>query len=371
MEATPWYHPPADQSWDRKMLRTIATVVLAVLSLLLIYKLRTPLLWLTIALFVAIAASGPVNVLGRHMKRGLAIATVYALMVLIPVGIGAILLPPLVKSGVQLVEDLPTYVDDFRNTLQKDPRFEKVDANFNVNEKLSTLAGDLSQQIGTAGTALASIGAGLISSIFAGFTIFILSMFMVARGRGWLDIAIRRRPPPEAEALSRTVDRIGGAVGGYIGGALLQALIAGIFAFIVLSILGVTSPLILAAIVAVFDVIPMVGSTIAGVFVGIVTLFASFPLDTIVWGVFVIGYQQFENYVIQPRIQSRAVELEPFVILVAVLFGGTLMGIVGAILAIPVAATIQITVQEWGQFRKDIADDDQSVGTSSESPAPS
>jgi predicted PurR-regulated permease PerM len=180
-------------------------------------------------------------------------------------------------------------------------------------------------------------------------------MFMVARGRGWIDMAIRRRAGPEAEALDRTVDRIGNAVGGYIGGAILQAFIAGVTAFAMLTILGTPSPLILAAIVAAFDVIPLVGATLAGLIVGTVALFAGSVLDAIIWGAFVVAYQQFENYFIQPRIQARAVSMEAFVILIAVLFGGTLMGVVGAILAIPVAATIQITFQEYAKFKQEVA----------------
>jgi predicted PurR-regulated permease PerM len=115
----------------------------------------------------------------------------------------------------------------------------------------------------------------------------------------------------------------------------------------------VPSPLVLAAVVAIFDVIPMVGSAMAGVLIGVVTVFSGFPVDTIIWGIFVIAYQQFENYVVQPKIQSRAVELQPFVVLVAVLFGGTLMGVVGAIIAIPIAATIQITFQEYALFKQE------------------
>jgi predicted PurR-regulated permease PerM len=367
---TPWYHPSDDASWDRKMLRTIATVVLAVLSLLLIYRLRTPLLWLVIALFVAIAASGPVNLLARHMKRGFAIAIVYVLILLIPLAIGAALLPPLVKSGVSLVEHLPAYIHDFQHTLQKNRRFQRIDQNFDLNQQLTNLAGNLSGRIGTAANALGSIGAGLISSIFAGFSIYVLSMFMVARGRRWIDMGIKRRAGAEAAALDRAVDRIGNAVGGYIGGAILQALIAGITAFIVLEILGVPYPLILAALVGAFDVIPLIGSTLAGVIVGVVTVFSGFPLDTIIWAVFVIGYQQFENYVIQPRIQARAVELEPFVILIAVLFGGTLMGIVGAIIAIPVAATLQITFQEYAKFKQELAADAAPAGEGTPDPEP-
>lgn len=354
MEASPWYTPSRDEGFDRRVIRTVVTVIAAVFSIYLIYLLRTPLLWLVVAGFVAIAASGPVNWLARHMKRGLAIAIVYVAMLLVPIALGAILIPPLVTSAVELVDNLPSYVGDLRDTLQKDPRFEKLDENFDVNQQLTTLAADLSGKVGDAAGALGDIGKALINSIFAGFTIFILSMFMVARGRGWIEGWINNRPPPEAAALGRTVDRVGGAVGGYIGGALLQAFIAGLAAFVVLSILGIPSALFLAMIVAAFDVVPMVGSTIAGVLVGIVTLFGDFPIDTIVWAAFVIAYQQFENYVVQPKIQSRAVEMEPFVVLIAVIFGGALMGVVGAILAIPIAATLQIIYQEWQRFKAEI-----------------
>jgi predicted PurR-regulated permease PerM len=87
------------------------------------------------------------------------------------------------------------------------------------------------------------------------------------------------------------------------------------------------------------------------VIVGVVTLFSDFPTDTIIWAVFSIVYQQVENTVIQPRIQSRAVAVHPFVVLVSVLFGSTLFGVLGALLAIPVAAAIQIAIREFAAFR--------------------
>lgn len=329
-------------------------MLLAVFTIFIVYQLRTPLMWLVIAVFVAIAASGPVNYLAKHMRRGIAIAIVYLLILLVPLGLSAALLPPLVTSAVDLVDELPQYINDFQDTLERSDAFKKVDENFDVNQQLNNLASDLSGRLGDAASTLGDIGKAVVNSIFAGFTILVLSLFMVARGRGWIDEWLESRAGPEADALGRTVDRIGGAVGNYIGGAIAQAFLAGLSAYIVLAILGVPSPLVLATIVAAFDFVPLVGSTIAGLLVGAVTLFADFPVDTIIWAVFVIAYQQFENYVIQPRIQSRAVEMEAFVILVAVLFGGTLMGIVGAILAIPIAATLQITFQEFSRFRDEI-----------------
>ena len=142
------------------------------------------------------------------------------------------------------------------------------------------------------------------------------------------------------------------AVGAYFGAALLQATIAGIFTFIVLSILGVPSPLALAVVIATLDLIPLVGATLGAILVGIVTLFNDFPTVTIIWAIWAIVYQQVENYVIQPRIQGRAVQLDPFIIVIAALFGGTLLGIIGALVAIPLAAAGQIGVREFLVFRR-------------------
>jgi predicted PurR-regulated permease PerM len=100
------------------------------------------------------------------------------------------------------------------------------------------------------------------------------------------------------------------------------------------------------------DLVPLVGATLGAIVVGFVTLFSDFPVDTIIWIIYAIVYQQIENNVIQPRIQSRAVQLEPLVVLISVLFGSTLFGILGALLAIPVAAAIQITIREWVAQRR-------------------
>ena len=121
-----------------------------------------------------------------------------------------------------------------------------------------------------------------------------------------------------------------------MGGALAQATIAGLAAFVVLSILGVPSPLALALVVGMLDLIPLIGATIGALIVGLITVFTDFPTVTIIWFVFSIAYQQFENYVIQPRIQSKAVQLDPFIIVVAALFGAVLLGVIGALVAIPV-----------------------------------
>jgi predicted PurR-regulated permease PerM len=150
-------------------------------------------------------------------------------------------------------------------------------------------------------------------------------------------------------------------VGGYVRGALLQALIAGVTSWVVLEILGVPYPVALALIIALLDLVPLVGATLGAVLVGVVTLFNDFPTATIVWAIWSVVYQQIENTVIQPRIQSRAVQVEPFVVLVAVLFGSTLFGVFGALLAIPAAATLQIAIFEYSYYRRTRLGEDPDV----------
>ena len=146
---------------------------------------------------------------------------------------------------------------------------------------------------------------------------------------------------------------MGKAVGAYVGGVLAQATVAAVLAYIVLAILGVPFAAALAIVIFFADLVPLVGATIGALIVGVVTLFTDFPTATIVWAIYSIIYQQVENTLIQPQIQKRAVNVHPFIVLVAVLFGATLLGVLGALVAIPVAASVQIAIREWWAYRHD------------------
>jgi predicted PurR-regulated permease PerM len=149
------------------------------------------------------------------------------------------------------------------------------------------------------------------------------------------------------------LDSTSSAVGGYVQGALTVALIAGVQAFIVLELLGVPFAAPLAVFAGLASLVPLVGASVAAILIGLVTLFNDFPTDTIIWGVWAIVYQQIENNIIQPQVQRRTVQVQPIVVLIAVLFGSTLLGILGAIVAIPIAASIQILLREWWAWRQE------------------
>lgn len=343
----------ADGPSARAILRIVGIVVASVITLYLIYLLRRPLTWIVIGGFIAIALSGPVTLLERRLgRRGLAITLVYLAMILIPVFIGAILVPPLVKETNKLIDNVPTYAKDVQDFVRRNKRLRKFEQDYDLTGKLQKEAAKLPSKIGGAAGVLSDIGLGIVNSLFAGITILILSLFMIGSGPRWIEAAIRSRPPPHQEMLQRAAGDISRAVGGYVAGALGQATVAGITSFIVLTILGVPYASALALIIALLDLVPLVGATLGAVLVGIVTVFSGFPTDTIIWVIWAVAYQQIENTVIQPRIQARSVNVQPIVVLVAVLFGSTLFGILGALLAIPAAATIQISTREYRAYRR-------------------
>jgi predicted PurR-regulated permease PerM len=339
----------------RSAIRAVGVVLAAVIAVYLIILLKKPLSWLFIASFIAIAVSGPVNYLSRRMKRGMAILIVYLGILMVPVAMLALLVPPIVDQVNTLVNEAPQYADDVTEVVNDNERLRELNEDYDITTKLEEEAAKLPGKVGDAAGVLADIGIGLVNGIFAAVTILILSIFMVGAGPRWRRtfIQVQQSDPERADAWNRMFDRIGAAVANYVVGALVQATIAGISAYIVLLAIGAPSPAALAVVVFLLDLIPLIGATIGAVVVGIVTLFGDVPIDPIVWTIYSVIYQQIENNVIQPRIQARAVQLEPFLVIVSVLFGSALFGLPGALLAIPVAASIQIAVREYLLFRKD------------------
>ena len=338
---------PPRESLSRLVLRTVLIVLTVAIALYLIYLVRKPISWLLIATFLAVALSGPVNLLSRHMKRGFAITVVFLGLLATPIAIGAVVLPPIVNGADELARNAPAYANDVAEFVSDNPRLQKINEDYDITGKLEEKANELPARLGDAATVLRDVGFGIVNSIFALVTILIMTAFILGGGRRWIEAGLRYLPQERAVRVERVLQRSSRAVGSYVAGALFQAATAGILAYIVLSILGVPFAAPLAMAIFFLDLIPLVGATIGAVLVAVVTLFSDFPTDTIVWVIFAIVYQQVENNVIQPQIQKRAVQINPFLVIVAVLFGGTLLGVLGALVAVPVAASIQIAIREY------------------------
>jgi predicted PurR-regulated permease PerM len=354
----------------RVVLRTVLVVVTVVLSLYIIYRLRQPITWIVIAGFIALALSAPVTLLSRRMPRGLAITLVYLGLIAVPVGVGIAIVPTLIGEAEQLVNDVPQYAQDLQTFVNDNERLRELENEYDVTGRIQEEAESLPARFGDAAGVLGNIGSGLVSSIFALVTILILSVFMLSGGPRWRRNFLENQGAERADFFDRAGDRIARAVSAYVAGVLVQATIAGVTTWIVLTILGVPFAGALGLLIALFDLIPLVGATIGAVIVGIITLFVDFPTATLVWTVWAIVYQQIENTVIQPQIQNRAVAIQPFVVLVSVLFASTLFGVLGALLAIPLAASISVVWREYGTYRRHLAQAPAKTVTSTGSPPP-
>ena len=338
-------------STPRLVLQAVLVVVGVVLALYLIYLLRQPIGWVLIAGFLALALAAPVHILERRMRRGLAITIVYLGLLAIPILLALIIVPPVVTQLDDLARDVPGYANDLQEFVQDNERLREIDEDYDITGRLQEEAEKLPGRVGDAAGILGDIGIGLVNSIFAGITILVLTAFMLGSGPRWRRGFLSLMAPDRAGRLDRVMKRIAGAVAGYVAGALAIALIAGTLTFIVLTILGVPFAGPLAVLAGFMSLIPLIGATIAAVLIGLVTLFNDFPTDTIVWTVWAIVYQQLENNLVQPQIQKRTVDVQPFVVLFAVLCGSALLGVLGALVAIPVAASIQIMIREWWAWR--------------------
>src|SRR3954452_9824082 len=188
----------------RSVMRVVTVVVTTALTLYLIFVLRKPITWIVIAAFIAVALSAPVGYLENKVKRrGTAIMIVYLGLIMVPVAIGGVLVPPLVKESNKLIDRLPSYASDVTDYVQKNKTLRKLEADYNITEKLQQQAEKLPSKIGVAAGVLSDIGFGIVNSLFALITILILSAFMIGSGGQWITAAIRSRPHAEHEMLER------------------------------------------------------------------------------------------------------------------------------------------------------------------------
>jgi predicted PurR-regulated permease PerM len=183
-------------------------------------------------------------------------------------------------------------------------------------------------------------------------TIAFMTFFMLLEGPNWMQRFYGLLPDHSRPRWQRVGTDIYRTVGGYVTGNLLISLIAGAASTVVLLVLGVPYAVALGVLVAILDLIPLAGATLAAIIVTTVAFLTSIPAGIIVL-IFFIVYQQVENHVLQPLVYSRTVQLSPLAVLISVLIGAKIAGVLGALAAIPVAGTIQVLLLTWFQIRRE------------------
>ncbi|HEY7731554.1 MAG TPA: AI-2E family transporter [Gaiellaceae bacterium] len=328
-------------------------IVLATLALLqLLLVTRGVLVWILIAAFLAMALNPPVDWLlrrGIFKRRGAAVGLVYASALLAIVGISATFVPTLVNEINDFAEAVPGYVEDIT---EGRGRLGFLERDYQIVEKIRDAieTSGVSGVLGLSETAL-SVTKSIFNAIVAVVTIVFLTLFMLLEGPAWVERFYSLMPEHHQPRWRRVGNDIYRTVGGYVTGNLAISLIAWIATTVVLLVLGVPYAFALGLIVALLDLIPLAGATIAAVIVTTIAFLHSTTAGIIVL-VFFVVYQQIENHILQPLVYGKTVQLSPLAVLIAVLVGAKLAGIVGALVAIPVAGAIQVIVLDVLEWRR-------------------
>ncbi|TMM01110.1 MAG: AI-2E family transporter [Actinobacteria bacterium] len=336
----------------RTILTVLGTIIAVAVVLEVIIIARHVIVWILISLFLALAMNPAVEFFQRHgiQRRGLASGVTFLLVLAAFAGIGALLVPTLVTQVSDLVGKVPDYV---HNISQGKGRFGFLETKYHLPERIrdAIQKGGAARVLGLTGTAL-SITKSVISIVLGTITIAFLTFFMLLEGPKWMERFYGLLSPdsrPRWENVSKQIYR---TVGGYVTGNLLISLIAGGSTTIVLIIMGVPYAVALGLVVAILDLIPLAGATIAAILIGTVAFIHSIVAGIVVV-VFFIVYQQVENHFLQPVVYGRTVQLSPLMVLISVLIGAELAGILGALGAIPVAGAIQVLIVDWLRHRRE------------------
>jgi predicted PurR-regulated permease PerM len=335
----------------RTVLRVLLIVLCVAVTLEVVWLARHVLAWVVISLFLALALNPLVNWIQRRtrLSRGLAIGVAYLLVLIAIAAVGATFLPKLIDEVNGFVQALPNYVHDLTHGRG---RLGFLERKYHVVEKVREQVqnGGAKRLLGLSGAAL-SITKSIISLIVATVTIVFITFFMLLEGNMWMERIYSLFPDRSQSRVRRIGDDIYKTVGGYVTGNILISVIAGASATIVLLIMGVPYAVALGLLVALLDLIPLAGATVAGIVVSLVAFLHSIPAG-IVLVIFVIVYQQLENHFLQPVIYGRTVQLSALAVLVSVLVGAALAGILGALAAIPVAGALQVLIRDQMAHRR-------------------
>jgi predicted PurR-regulated permease PerM len=346
----------------RLILAVIGLVVLSGMALLAVLALGRVLAWIVVAGFFTIILNPAVDALTRRarMRRGLATFVVFIAGTALLAGMIYAFVRPIVDQVSEFIDDLPGYVEDAQEGRGWIGRqVEK----YELQDYLEENQDRIQEQVTNLGTPALDIVQQVFSTLVALITILVLTFLMLLQAPGITKHATLMVPADHRERVRSVARDASRAVSGYMLGNLLISLIAGTATYVYLRIVGVPYPEVLALWVAFTDLIPLIGATLGAVLVVAVSFLTSVGVG-IATLVFFVVYQQFENHVLQVTVMSRTVDVNPLAVLVSILMGVELFGILGALLAIPVAGVIQVVVRDVYDSERGGLKPHPTVGTS-------
>lgn len=326
--------------------RILTMTVLFALGILFVWVTRTAWILVVVAFFLALALSPPVNLLAKRItkgSRGVATGIAYLAVLGTLTVLLSYALPPIVSQTRDLIDDLPKFVNNLETS--SSPVASAL-RRFDLVNELRNSQSQITERLTDAGGPLVAVLQTITSSLVAVVTVLVLTFFMLVEGPEWLNRFWSLQDKDREKHRKQLAAKMYRIVTRYVSAQLLLALLLGVVSYIILRLFGIQFALSIATLSGIFGLIPLIGATLAGVLMVLVALFKSFGAAVAILIIYVV-YQQVENSFIQPMVHSRSVDMSPLLILVSAIVGATLAGLLGALLAIPVAASIRVLVNDY------------------------
>jgi predicted PurR-regulated permease PerM len=298
-----------------------------------------------VSLFLATGLNPAVEALRkRNLSRGSAVAVIFSSVILFVVFFAFVVVPPVVNQGSNLIENAPQLLDD----LMKNGTINSLNDQFGLidtlQSRLNSVTSDGTLLISTFGGVI-GVGQSILSGFFTALTILVLTLYFITSLPQAVSLGLSLVPASRRERVGKLTNAVIERIGLFVGSQILIAAMAGVFVVLLTSILGMPSPIAIGMIVFVVALIPLIGHFIGS---GVVTLIAltQSPLIGLIAFVAYVVYVQIENYVVTPRIMKRTLSVPGAVTIISALIGSSLLGLVGGLLAVPVAASIILILDE-------------------------
>jgi predicted PurR-regulated permease PerM len=342
---------------NRTVIRVMVVVTATVLGFAALNKLSSALILIFIAFFLAVALNAPVHWIAQHLpgkrkgSRTVATSISFLFVVVVLLGFLTAIVPPAISQVNSFVRNAPELISELRD--EKNPVGHFVNK-YNLDESAEELSKELSGALKTTGKNALSTASTVGNGFFSLLTVLVMTFMMLVEAPRWIALYRRLLPDDKEEKFERLRQDMYKVVKGYVNGQATLAAIAALVILPAMLVLHVPYAGALAVIIFICGLIPMFGHFIGAAIVTTLALFES-PVSAVAILSFYILYQQIENYVVQPRIQANATNMSPLLVFIAVILGVNLNGIVGGLVAIPVAGCLRIILLDYLKTNHKIA----------------
>lgn len=336
---------------NKTLVRVVFVIIISYIGLLTVRKASHAFILIFIAIFFALALNAPVQWLSgkipgkRRGSRTIATSISFLFIVLLFAGFVASIVPPLVKQTGNFIDATPQLIDDIHN---QDTGLGKFVRKYKLDKQVDKFSSQLSSRLNNIANSLVGAFSRVTGSIFSTLTVLVFTFMMLIEGPRWVGLAKRLLPKERREKADLLATDMYKVVKGYVNGQIILAALAAVVIFVPLVILNVSYPIALMVVVFFCGLIPLVGHTLGAIIVSSVALLQS-PLTAIIILMYYIIYQQIENYIMQPRIQANTTNMTPMLVFIAVVIGINFNGLLGGLLAIPIAACMKVLVKDYVQ----------------------